>query len=166
MMSLKMISIITASVLLCFCCLLGCGKNKPDGIPSLQPCSVIVMLDDAPLPEATVLFKPIQDGGISASGITDNNGKALMKVQATYDGVPEGKYKVMIIKQKRERNPAVKDEKVNGQPSSVPMDLAMKMYIVTDFVDPKFRNASTPLEITIQKGKNEQTFNVIKPSEK
>ncbi|MDR2705717.1 MAG: Ig-like domain-containing protein [Planctomycetaceae bacterium] len=163
-MNLKII-LATEIILLCLC-LLGCGKNEPNGIPSLQPCSITVMLDDAPLPEATVLFKPTQDGGISASGITDNNGKALMKIQATYDGVPKGKYKVMIVKQKRERNPAVKDEDVNGQPGSVPMNLAMKMYIVTDFVDPKFGNASTPLEITIQEGKNEQTFNVTKPPKK
>jgi hypothetical protein len=83
-----------------------------------------------------------------------------MKVQATFDGVPEGKYKVMVVKQTRERNPEVKDEELH---ELAPTSLREEEYIVKDFVNPKFGSAvRTPFEIQIQPGKNAHTFEVTK----
>ena len=138
----------------------GCSRGVPKGFPSLHPCVITVSQDGTPLAEASVLLKPLQESAMSASGITDEKGVAVMKVQATFDGVPEGKYKVMIVKQTRERNPGVKDGELH---ELAPTELREKEYIVTDFVNPKFGNSTqTPFEIQIQPGKNEHTFEVTK----
>ncbi|MCL2120208.1 MAG: Ig-like domain-containing protein [Planctomycetaceae bacterium] len=140
----------------------GCAKDVPKGFPALHPCTITVMQDGAPLAGASVLFKPTQYDSLSASGKTDEKGVAVMMVQATYEGVPAGKYKVMVVKQTRERNPAVKDEDIQGQ--NVSLEMRDKAYIVTNFVDPKYGDSSkTPLEIQVTEGKNEQTFEVQKP---
>ena len=142
----------------------GCSRGVPKDFPALHPCVITVTQDGTPLAEASVLLKPIQGNALSASGVTDKNGIAVMKVQATFDGAPEGKYKVMIVKQTREKNPEVKAEELQEfAPDSTA--LREKEYIITDFVDPKFGNATqTPLEIQIQSGKNESTFEVTKPN--
>ena len=140
----------------------GCGKGVPKDYPALYPCTITIMQDGSPLSGASVLFKPTQYDSMSASGITDEKGVAVMMVQATYEGVPAGNYKVMVVKQTRERNPAVSDEQIQGQ--NVSMELRDKAYIVTHFVDPKYGDSTkTPLEIQVKEGKNEQTFEVPKP---
>ena len=139
----------------------GCSHGGvPKDFPPLHPCVITVIQDGAPLEGASVSLKPLQSSAMSASGITDAEGIAVMKVQAAYDGVPEGNYKVLIVKQTRERNPAVKDADSREEVSAEFRD---REYIVTDFVHPKFGNAAqTPLEIQIQSGKNEHTFEVTK----
>jgi len=140
----------------------GCGKSIPAEFRNLCPTTITIMQDGAPLSEASVLFKPVQNDAMSASGITNEKGVATMMVQATYKGVPAGKYKVMVVKQTRERNPAISDEQMQGQ--NVSMEVRDKAYIVTNFVDPLFGDSlRTPLEIEVTQGKNEQTFEVSKP---
>ena len=150
----------TVAVLVVFT--VGCGPSIPAEFRNLCPTTITIMQDGAPLSGASVLLKPVEYDSMSASGITDEKGVAVMMVQATYKGVPAGKYKVMVVKQTRERNPAVSDEEITGQ--DVPIELRDKAYIVTNFIDPKFGDSlRTPLEIQITEGMNEQTFEVPKP---
>ena len=140
----------------------GCGEKLPAGYPALHPCTITIMQDGAPLPGATVLLKPMAYDSMSASGLTDDKGVAVMLVQATYEGVPVGKYKVMVVKQTRERNPEVSDAEIQGQ--NVALEMRQKAYITTSFVDPVYGDSiKSPLEIQITEGKNEQTFEVSKP---
>ena len=151
-------------ILLMFCLsVFGCSRGVPKDFPALYPCVITVHQDGTPLAEASVLFKPLQEDAMSASGITDKKGIAVIKTQAAFDGAPEGTYKVMIAKRTRERNPAVKDEDLNALDPTVRLT---KEFIVTYLVDPKFGNAAqTPFEIQIQPGKNERTFDVTKPNQ-
>src|SRR5437667_11192293 len=68
----------------------GCG-SKPMGIKGK------VTLDGAPVPGASVEFVP-EDGGHSAVGMTDNEGKFSLTTYKTGDGALRGEYRVVIKK--------------------------------------------------------------------
>jgi len=68
----------------------GCG-SKPMGIKGK------VMLDGAPLSGASVEFVP-EDGGHSAVGITDNEGKFSLTTYKPGDGALRGEYRVVVKK--------------------------------------------------------------------
>jgi len=71
----------------------GCGsKNKPVDVEG------IVLLDNAPVAEATVLFIPEGDTGQPAYGMTDENGKFQLSTFKENDGAIPGNYKVTVTK--------------------------------------------------------------------
>jgi len=71
----------------------GCG-SKPMGIKGK------VTLDGAPLSGASVEFVP-EDGGHSAVGITDNEGKFSLTTYKPGDGALRGEYRVVVKKTPR-----------------------------------------------------------------
>ena len=76
----------------------GCSKGWHGG-ERLYPVTITVTKNGAPFPGATVVL--VREGGariINAGGNTNENGVAKIKVDAQWDGVPEGAYKVMINK--------------------------------------------------------------------
>ena len=84
------------------CCLLvfllasvltGCSsKNKPVDVEG------IVLLDNEPVPDATVLFIPEGGTGQPAHGMTDENGKFQLSTFKENDGALPGAYKVTVTK--------------------------------------------------------------------
>lgn len=80
--------------------LLGCGGgvSKPDGIPPLTPMNVTVNYQGAPVEGATVIFAPLNTR-FAAVGLTNANGKAVMKTDGMYEGVVADEFKISIIKQ-------------------------------------------------------------------
>jgi hypothetical protein len=54
--------------------------------------------DGSPLAGATVTFMPTAEGGQSASGITDSNGKFKLTSPTSDKGIQKGTYKVIITK--------------------------------------------------------------------
>lgn len=76
--------------------LAGCG----DGRPSLVPVSGTVMLNGAPIEGALVGFEPDGIDGYSRPSIatTDSAGKFVVGTYDKADGMPEGKYKVTVLK--------------------------------------------------------------------
>jgi hypothetical protein len=68
---------------------MGCGGQK-----SVEG---IVLLNDTPVPGATVSFFPEDDKGRPCSAITDSEGKFQVKTGGE-QGVAPGKYKVVVMK--------------------------------------------------------------------
>lgn len=77
----------------------GCaGKaKKPADLPDLVPIVTVVKFKGEPVSDAKVLFAPIS-GKYSAAGVTDSEGRAVMKTDGVYEGVPAGSYKVSVVK--------------------------------------------------------------------
>jgi hypothetical protein len=77
----------------------GCGTGpvKPDHIPDLTPLTITVNYNGQPVHDANVLLAPTS-GQYSAAGTTDQAGRAIMKTDATYDGVVPGEYRVSVTK--------------------------------------------------------------------
>ncbi|MDR2171767.1 MAG: hypothetical protein LBP59_16610 [Planctomycetaceae bacterium] len=93
------ISITIVSILLSNLLIAGCsGKLRPDGMPRLVPCSILVKQDATPLANANVSIIPENGSKWNAAGVTDNSGVAKLYTLSQYEGVPEGKYKVVISK--------------------------------------------------------------------
>jgi len=137
----------------------GCGKKLPPGMPKLHPASVTVTQENAPLDNAMVQFFPT-DPALSQwgpSGTTDANGVAVLSTNGQYPGVPEGHYKVIVIKQEREPHPHPEwsflpdeDPKFRQFQS---INARLKTYV---YVERKYSNiVNTPLEANITAGKNE-----------
>src|SRR5438105_2993244 len=71
----------------------GCSsKNKPIEVEG------IVLLENEPVAEATVLFVPEGDTGQPAHGMTDENGKFQLSTFKENDGALPGSYKVTVRK--------------------------------------------------------------------
>ena len=77
----------------------GCGTGpvKPDHIPELTPLTITVNYHGQPVDGASVLMAPTS-GRFSAAGTTDRAGRAVMKTDATYEGVVPGAYRVSVTK--------------------------------------------------------------------
>ncbi|MFN7804282.1 MAG: carboxypeptidase-like regulatory domain-containing protein [Planctomycetaceae bacterium] len=70
--------------------LLGCGSRTSDTYVT-----GIVALDGQPLPAATVIFEPLEQGR-PATGYTDGSGRFQLVVDHNHTGIPAGKYRVRI----------------------------------------------------------------------
>ena len=71
----------------------GCSStNKPVEVEG------IVLLDNEPVAEATVLFIPEGNSGQPAHGMTDENGKFQLTTFKENDGAFPGSYKVTVTK--------------------------------------------------------------------
>ena len=134
------------SVLLVFTFLAGCsGQRLPDGMPRLFPCEIIILQGGEPLAQAMVTIIPTEEGNKwSASGRTDDAGKAIMYTWGQYAGAPEGTYKVVIGK----------TEVVGAPPAATTEEAARRppdrFY---ELVEAIYSEASTtPLEIEVKRG--------------
>ncbi len=77
----------------------GCSKVKtPDGMPELISFDLVITQEGEPLCEADVYLK---GEGIpyTISGKTDSGGKAELKTEGKYPGIPAGKYTVSVKKE-------------------------------------------------------------------
>ena len=73
------------------------GCNSGVGLPPTVPAEGIVMLDGAPVADATITF--IADAGAyNASSVTDKEGKFAMKAFDEKKGAVAGSYKIAINK--------------------------------------------------------------------
>lgn len=134
--------------------LTGCGEKRPDGMPPLTPCELTVTQENAPLIGATVSLIPA-DGMAKWNivSITDEKGIAKIMTNGQYNGVPEGNYKIIIMKIEEEAKtgPAVPKPGEPGYDEAV-ANLGNKPSAKRYFlIDKKFTNpASTPLSIEIK----------------
>lgn len=94
----KMKHIIFAIVLLCL--FIGCNEQKlPSDMPELIQCTVTVIQDGKPLPDATVVFQNTDVlTRFVVGGRTDAKGVAVIRTDARYDGAPAGNYKIGVSK--------------------------------------------------------------------
>lgn len=138
----------------------GCnnGPARPDGLPPLQPCKFSVIQDGKPLAEAVVKLVSVdKSSNWIISGRTDATGVAKMTTQMSFDGVPEGKYKVLVSKYVTEGAPQTVPVNETDQPQET------LSYPTYSHIPGEFDSFDkTPFEITVSKGKNEETFDVGK----
>ena len=140
--------------LVCVCALaLGCqkGPKKPSDLPALQPTTITVTYDDgSPVDEATVVLRLAQPTGgrtWNVVGVTDATGKAVMKTDGNWDGVPAGDYQGMVTKE-------VSDIE---EPTEVGGSITVKS--VTRYVDIKYSDPhDSGLTASVQSGTNEFKF--------
>jgi hypothetical protein len=138
----------------------GCGNNnsRPKDLPALYPCKLTITQDGQPLAEATVRFVSVDGGKWNPVAFTDTAGHVEMNTYS-FNGVPAGKYKVLIEKEVREN---IVEEK-----NAVTGITEEKSYTLYRIVDKKYTDAATTpheIEVTGKGGKTEQTFDVGKPS--
>ncbi|MCL2120108.1 MAG: carboxypeptidase-like regulatory domain-containing protein [Planctomycetaceae bacterium] len=102
-------------VLFCLCKVLalsGCGGNEyPKGFPKLYSATVTLTQQGTPLEGASVTFFPEDTNNQWGSGgKSDAQGKVHIITYGKYDGMPEGKYKVTVIKTYAENPPMTHDD--------------------------------------------------------
>lgn len=135
--------------------LTGCGdKKRPDGLPKLYPCEILVKQDGTPLAGATVMLLS-EDGSVTwtVAGGTNDSGVAKIFTHGDFAGAPLGQYKVTITKNVIENAPT--PEQLNNPNFAGPMGEAY------DYVDLQYKTkASTPLSLEITTGKNSQEYDV------
>ena len=90
-------------VAVCFSIFSGCGKKKPDGIPTLYPVSIAITKGTEPVDEANVLLVATTavSGSWSVAGYTNSSGVATIATSQgdwKANGAPEGEYKVYLTK--------------------------------------------------------------------
>jgi len=135
----------------------GCGgKKQPPGMPTLYPCEIKVIQDDAPLPGAVInLFSA--DGSVPwvVGGGTNSEGVAKLHTHGDFPGAPAGNYRVTITKTVIEGAPT--PEQLSNPNFAGPMGTDY------DYVDLQYKSRnSTPLTIEITSGKNTKEFDVGK----
>lgn len=145
---------LTAFLLLSF---VSCGgQKKPDGMPPLHPTKITIVQENGPLEGATVTLVNADDPRFRwvVGGVTDAQGICQLKTHGNYQGVPVGKYKVLVQKSYSTGG---------SEPSGVPQPASVNTPEVKwfDTVDLKYKTVNTTdLEIGIKQGSNVQEFNV------
>ena len=86
-----------------FClCNVGCQRlpERPEGMPELIPCTIIVTFGGEVMEGVRVLFHPKnrEENTWAAGGQTDVEGKAIMTTAAYYRGVAPGEYTISFQK--------------------------------------------------------------------
>jgi hypothetical protein len=149
-----LLSIFFAGVLCTLISICGCGKpsSLPADFPKIYTCEITVIQGGKPLENAMVSLHPIGNADKYAKGCsaaTNVNGKASMMTYGQ-NGVPTGKYKVLISKLRDEDGTEVEDafgEKI------------IKGAKTYSYVDAKYSNENlTPYEIEIKEQKEIQTL--------
>ena len=80
---------------LLFC---GCGdSSRPKDLPSLYPCTILVIQDDKPLEEARVELHAEGEQKYVPVAYTDASGIAVIQTHG-FSGAPVGKYKITVSK--------------------------------------------------------------------
>lgn len=144
----------------------ACARNPlPDGTPPLHDCEITLVQGGTPLAEADVRFESPDDTpvkwGIGAT--SDSRGIVRILTHGRFPGAPEGTYRVTVKKEEHDyhESPAQKAarEKAKAEGTffespNVPFDL---YYLVEE---PYAEKETTPLTITIKRGKNLETFDV------
>ncbi|MDR2704683.1 MAG: carboxypeptidase-like regulatory domain-containing protein [Planctomycetaceae bacterium] len=129
----------------------GCsGEQRPEGMPTLYPCTITITQDGKPLAGAmvTLYTESSEDRRWSSGGTTNPQGVISIKVLGKYLGAPAGTYKVTVEKQEIEN--------VDSN-SYYHISLVETQYIKVQ---------DTPLKIEVTPQGVNQTFDVGKPIQK
>lgn len=146
---MKNIFLFTCLVLLTSVATTGCRRvPKPEGFPPIYPGLIKIVQEGKPLADAEVLlFSKDKSCRWAVSGTTDSDGVARLRTHGRFDGAPEGTFIVTVLKTDA-------DPYESGE-------VRTKAINVYTYVDKKYTDAATsPLEIKIEKRKNQETFDL------
>ena len=132
----------------------GCSKPRPDGMPELVQCTVVLKYSDGkPAEGVTVVLNSDSPALLKwpSAGVTDSSGKAKIVTYGQYPGAPEGEFKVMLKKIEivGETN---SDDGSEGQKEPI----EYYSLVGTDFTKPE----TTPLTLTVGKKSVSETFDI------
>ncbi|MDO5552479.1 MAG: hypothetical protein Q4G68_01840 [Planctomycetia bacterium] len=137
-------------------CTFGCGQAKPEGLPNLAPCTVKVVQEGTPLPNATVVFhgtSPDADRW-PVLALTDADGVATMKTAGDFYGAPVAEYTVTVSAEE------VVDKGIDPNDKS---EFPAPRVTTYSLVSPEYGDAATsPLKVSVAAGKNHFDLDVGK----
>ena len=146
----------------------GCGQKLPAGMPKLYPVTITLTSDGQPLVGAGVsAYTDIANFSWSIAGVTDENGQTELLTSGQYRGAPEGKLTVCVEK----------IEHIPGPTASLPKPTELEAIQEYNrkcgeeerqirIVEVKYNSrATSPLEMTVVKGGNVQTFEIPRDGE-
>lgn len=135
--------------LACVCAVaVGCSKGpkKPADLPALNPTTVTVVYDDGtPVDGATVILLPADGTNPkwNLAGVTDAQGKLVLKTNGNWDGAPTGSYAATVSK-----IVTIESDEVNA-------DGSREVISDTRYVDEKYNSIQTSgLTAEIKDGDN------------
>ncbi|MDR1958455.1 MAG: hypothetical protein LBQ54_05355 [Planctomycetaceae bacterium] len=129
----------------------GCTKKLPDGMPTLYPCTLVMLQDGKPTDDVLVRLYPEDKSLVkwTAGGISGKNGEAVMVTLGQYKGAPAGKYKVTALK-----TILTNKEGVTLTPEQQAEGVGIPQ-VKTVYVNPKYEfESSTDLTVEIKPEKN------------
>ncbi len=134
----------------------GCSKPRPDGMPPLVDCTIVLKYSDGkPAEGVTVVLRPVSQGleKWSSAGKTDSSGKAKIVTYGQYPGAPEGEYKVVL-------NKVEIVGEANSEDGTAVQTEPIEYYslVETDYTTEE----KTPLSLTVGKKSVSETFDVGK----
>ncbi|MDR0703577.1 MAG: carboxypeptidase-like regulatory domain-containing protein [Planctomycetaceae bacterium] len=131
--------------------MVGCMREqRPEGMPTLYPCTITIIQDGKPLAGAmvTLYTESSEDRRWPPGGTTNPQGVISIKVLGKYSGAPAGTYKVTVEKQETE-------------------NVDSNSYYTISLVETQYINVQdTPLKIDVTPQGVNQTFDVGKPVQK
>jgi len=154
------------SLILC-CCLIGpagCRKQElPAGMPPLSPVVLTFTVDGQPLVKGDVkLVDQNNTNKWAIGGVTDENGVLTVMTQGIYNGAPQGDYAVCVTKVRDVPGPSASEPKPSSQGEYMAWceqctkELEQFLVVGTDYNQAE----TTPLTLTVKKGKNSETFDI------
>ncbi|WP_339727535.1 carboxypeptidase-like regulatory domain-containing protein [uncultured Gimesia sp.] len=117
----------------------GCGGGKDPDLPETVSAAGIVTYQGKPVPEATIMFYPVQ-GRKPGSGKSDASGKFTLTTFSKNDGVIPGDHKVTI-----------------NAYESTPQGVSMKSSIPEKYSNQK----SSPLTMSVSESQPEITLELV-----
>ncbi|MDR2439500.1 MAG: carboxypeptidase-like regulatory domain-containing protein [Planctomycetaceae bacterium] len=99
--------------------IIGCqrGPSLPSDIPPLTVCKIIVTQNGEPVDGVSVSLLPVtKTENWRTSGVTDANGTTVPFTNGLFEGVPQGKYKIVVSKTERESDKNIPPTPPMGTP--------------------------------------------------
>ena len=133
--------------------IIGCSDTpRPDGLPTLYPCTITIKQDGKPLEGADILlYDPAITDRWIVAGQTDTSGVAVLRTHGQFPGAPEGRFKVVVSKTESEGRGWSGDE-----PRATWEDIKVYSFVAKEYGN----RESTPLEIVIDGKKKSETFDL------
>lgn len=138
-----------------FVVLPGCGEKLPPGMPRLNPCTITVKMDGHPVENAKIILSS-ETVKYGCTGFTNASGSTKMLTDGKYNGIPAGKYKVLVSRidvEQREYKGFIEEAKLPPKKRTVIIDLK--------YEDPD----ETPFEIEVVDGKRASLECEVTPPE-
>ena len=127
----------------------GCGgPAKPDGLPELTPCRLVLTQEGKPLSDATTLLIYQGDGDAgrwAVAGVSNKKGVVEVLTHGQFKGALSGRYAVVVTKEETEQS---------GETAKV------YSLVAPEFTTP----TSTPLTLEVGDAAVEETFDLGAPT--
>ncbi len=129
-------------------------------MPPLHPCTISITQDGKPFEGASVRLYS-KEVKFLVSGTTNASGEAVIRTHGEFKGAPEGTYKVVVAKEEKEfiEPASVTAAREKAKEKGEVFEEPNLPYNLFSYVEDNYTTEdSTPLEITVTKGKNNQTL--------